>query len=261
MTGERVLLAGVGIDPLTAAQVDERVVQGIAGGRAGIIVTPNLDHLRRLGRGDPMGVVYERAALVLADGTPLLWAARLAGTPLPERVPGSDLIGSLSATAARVDVPIALIGGAPGSAERAAVHLVERYPGLTVAGTACPPLRFEEDPVAVEALLERIVGWRPGIVFTGLGSPKQELFNDQLAERLPGAWLLGVGAAIDMVAGEVRRAPPWAHRTGLEWVFRLAQEPRRLARRYLLEDLPFAFTLFGSCLRQRVGRHGGTSEP
>jgi len=250
----RIFLAGVAIDVVTEDDVCAQVGAGLSRGRGGIIVTPNVDHLRRLSRGDPMASIYRRAALVVADGTPLIWASRLAGTPLPARVPGSDLVWSISATAAAVGAPVAIVGGMPGSAERAADRLTQRNPGLQIAGLACPPFGFDEDPEVLQALIREIAGWRPAVVFTGLSSPKGDLFNGLLADAIPAAWLLGVGAAIDMVAVRVRRAPTWAHRTGLEWLFRLAQEPGRLGRRYLIEDLPFACSLFARCVAQRVAR-------
>ena len=251
MTTSRVRLCGVSIDPTTEEAVCDRVATALRHGTGGLIVTANLDHVRRLNAGDPMAPAYARADLVLADGAPLVWAARLQGTPLPGRVAGSDLLWSLSAVAARLGLPITLVGGSPGSADAAGRRLREHAPGLTVAATLCPTLSALPSTEETSALADEVTKSGGAIVFTGLGSPKQELVNLVLVDRQPGCWHIGVGAAIDMAAGLVSRAPLWAQRSGLEWVFRLAQEPGRLTRRYLVDDLPFAARLFASAARGR----------
>jgi N-acetylglucosaminyldiphosphoundecaprenol N-acetyl-beta-D-mannosaminyltransferase len=257
----RIDLDGVGIDPVTIGEVDDRVAAGLADGRGGVIVTANLFHFHLLHHGHSMGAVFEEATIVVADGTPVVWASRLTGNPLPERVAGSDLIWSLSCVAVRTGRPIGIVGGRSGAAERAAERLTERFPGLVVAGTACPPTGFERSSAAERALIEEIVRWDPGVVFVALGTPKGELFAHLLARSVPDAWVLNVGAAVDMVAGEVTRAPRWAHRSGVEWVFRLAQEPRRLAYRYLGESAPFALGLLLRSIRCRVKRRSRPPGP
>src|SRR5262245_46886249 len=158
-----------------------------------------------------------------------VFASRLQGTPLPERVAGSDLISSLSAAAARQGRSIYLLGGSPGSAEGTRAVLQQRHPDLHVAGVDCPPVGFEGDPDAVERVARTVVQGAPDIVLVALGSPKQELLIARLRDRLPGAWWLGVGISFSFLSGHVRRAPRWMRRTGLEWLHRLVQEPRRLA--------------------------------
>jgi exopolysaccharide biosynthesis WecB/TagA/CpsF family protein len=171
---------------------------------------------------------------------PLVWASRLQGTPLPQRVAGSDLISSLSAAAASQGRSVFLRGGDPGTAERASTILRDRYPQLRVAGTFCPPLGFEKDEAELARVAEALKKAQPDIVYVALGSPKQERLIDRLRRVLPRAWWLGVGVSFSFLCGEVRRAPLWMRKWGLEWVHRLLQEPRRLFRRYIVVGLPYA---------------------
>jgi N-acetylglucosaminyldiphosphoundecaprenol N-acetyl-beta-D-mannosaminyltransferase len=170
---------------------------------------------------------------------PLVWACRLQKTPLPGRVAGSDLIWSLSRTAAERGAAVFLLGGDPGTADEAASRLSERYRGLRVAGTHCPAPGFERRDGELDGIVERLSDARPDIVFVALGSPKQELLIHRLQRELPRAWWLGVGISFSFVAGRVKRAPRWLRSMGCEWVHRLVQEPERLAGRYLVDDLPF----------------------
>lgn len=236
-------LDGVRIHVLREEECVDHVMTALGDARGGWIVTPNLDHMRRLSRDDRLRASYGRADLAVADGMPLVWMARLQRTPLPCRVAGSDLISSLSRAAARNGRSIFLLGGDPGTAEGAARELARRFPGLRITGTACPAHGFEHRSEDVEALAAQLARARPDIVFVALGSPKQEALIERLRPVLPRAWWLGVGISFSFVAGDVRRAPPWLRRIGLEWLHRMAQEPKRLLRRYLVDDLPFGIAL------------------
>jgi N-acetylglucosaminyldiphosphoundecaprenol N-acetyl-beta-D-mannosaminyltransferase len=224
-------------------------------GRGGWIATANVDHLLRLRRSEDFRRAYEGASVVVADGMPLIWASRLQGTPLPERVAGSDLIYSLTAAAARDGRGVFFLGGNPGSAEVAAAKLSELSPGLRVQGTACPPVGFEQQPELVEELSAVLAASGADIVFVALGSPKQELLIERMRSVLPNAWWIGVGISFSFVAGEVLRAPRWMQRLGLEWAHRLTQEPCRLWNRYLVQGLPYASCLMvQSVLRRFMSR-------
>ncbi|MFI6817324.1 WecB/TagA/CpsF family glycosyltransferase [Nonomuraea sp. NPDC050328] len=239
-SGERVVVAGVAIDPLTENQVVQHVVRALAAGRGGHIVTPNVDICRQVAGSARLARLLAEAELVLADGMPLVWAARIQRRPLPERVTGADLIWSLSKAAARHGHPIYLLGGPPGIAEQAAGQLTALHPRLKVAGVDAPPYGFERSEEGLARVREALVAVKPELVFVGLGFPKQEQVIANLRGDLPGAWFLGCGSAIAFAAGATARAPEWMQETGLEWLFRLGGEPGRLARRYLLDDLPFA---------------------
>lgn len=250
----RVCLRGLELCAVTEPECVGRIAADLSAGRGGIVITVNLDHLRRYGRDAEYRRVADEAEIAVADGMALVWASRLQGTGLPERVTGSNLIWSLSAAAAAGRHRVFLLGGNPGTAEAAGEVLTRTYPGLCVAGIHCPEPGFEGDPAGTEAVRRILAEARPDLVFVALGSPKQELLMARLRDELPHAWWLGVGISFSFVSGEVRRAPLWVQNLGFEWLHRLLQEPRRLARRYLLQGLPFALALFWQCLGNRWRR-------
>jgi N-acetylglucosaminyldiphosphoundecaprenol N-acetyl-beta-D-mannosaminyltransferase len=188
----------------------------------------------------------------------LIWATRVAGTALPERVAGSDLIWSVSEAASHRDISVFLLGGNPVVAERAASALLKRYSGLEIVGTLCPPFGFEDDVKELNRIQREVKEAAPQIVFVGLGFPKQDLLIARLREILPCVTFMGVGISFGFVAGELRRAPSWTQGLGLEWLYRLQQEPRRLGRRYLVRGMPFALWLLASAAWHRVSAGGGS---
>lgn len=253
-----VLVDGVAIHAATVTGCAAHVAAQSAAGRGGWIITANLDHLRRAA-GDPQ---YRRwlteADIVTADGMPLLWAARLAGRPLPERVAGSDLVPVLAAEAARTGRSVALLGGDPGTADAAAAGLSASHPGLRVVGTHCPPFGFESSPDEMRRVERFVDRAAADIVLVGLGSPRQERLIAGLRARRPSAWWIGVGITFSFLCGRVPRAPGWMRVAGLEWLHRLVQEPRRLARRYLADGLPYAAGLLA---RAAAGRRSRPTHP
>jgi len=204
------------------------------------------------------GALVAEADLVVADGMPLVWASKLQGTPLPERVAGSNLISTLSKAAAERGRSVYLIGGAPGTAEGAARVLQSRYPNLKIAGYYYPPLGFEHDPKEMANIIANLAASKADIIYIALGSPKQERLIARLRPILPQAWWMGVGNSFSFLCGDVRRAPRWMQKVGLEWSHRLLQEPRRLFKRYIVVGIPFAARLLSrSALRgvaQRFNR-------
>jgi N-acetylglucosaminyldiphosphoundecaprenol N-acetyl-beta-D-mannosaminyltransferase len=253
-TTKRISLMGMSIDHVTEGQVVAAIGESLSKGRGGWVITPNLEHLRRFRKESGLQSYFEQADLVLADGMPLVWASRLKGTPLPERVAGSDLIWSLSMEAARQGRSVFVLGGTHEAGWEAAQKLRERCPGLRIAGMIYPPYGFEKDPRAMRQIVETLEMVQPDIVYVGLGFPKQERVIARLRHRFPHTWFLGIGISIGFVGGQVSRAPAWMQRLGLEWLHRLAQEPRRLGRRYLLQGLPFAARLFAHGALSRLGR-------
>ena len=253
---DRVTVGGAAFDLLSADGLIGLVADQIRLGRGGTIVTPNIDICHRIRRDPASRSLVESASVVVPDGMPLLWAARLAGQPLTERITGSDLIFSLSEAAAAHGWPVHLVGGMPSVAQRAGARLADRYPGLVVSGAYSPPERFDAVAGDIEMLRKELADAEPKIVFVGLGFPKQEQLIARLVPDLPGAWFVGCGAAIPFAAGEFRRAPAWLQRLGLEWAYRLASEPRRLVGRYLGRDLPFAVSLLLTSLWSRTRPRG-----
>ncbi|MEV0614927.1 WecB/TagA/CpsF family glycosyltransferase [Nonomuraea sp. NPDC050404] len=244
--GGRVRVGGVEVDALTEGEVVRRVAAAMEAGEGGRIVTPNVDICRAAASDPALRELVCSADLVVADGMPLVWAARLLGTPLPARVTGADLLWSLTELAARHDWPVYLLGGGPPHvAPKAARELTNRHPRLRVCGAHAPPFHFDATPEGAAEVRGKVIAARPRLVFAGLGFPRQDLLIAALREELPETWFLGCGAAIAFAAGTLGRAPAWMRRTGLEWAFRLGAEPVRLAPRYLVNDLPYAARLLG----------------
>ncbi len=172
------------------------------------------------------------------------------------------MVWSLAEAAAGRGRSLYLLGGDPGTADNAARVLKTRYPDLSIAGTDCPEVGFDKNARCVEEVLKKMLAAKPDIVYVGLGSPKQERLIRQVRVGLPHVWWLGVGISLSFIAGDVRRAPRWAQKLGLEWLHRLIQEPGRLAKRYLVQGLPFAARLLiGAALRRRRGKHDRTRRP
>lgn len=238
----RIEIEGVGIDAIDESQVIDLIFEALAAGHGGTIATINTDLLRLSRTDDRFRCALESADLLVADGMPLVWMSRLMRAGLPARVTGADLIWSLSERAAREGRSLFLLGAPEGVAARAAEILKSRYPDLEVVGTAAPAYGFETDPEAVEKLSIQLQELRPDLVFVAMGSPRQEKFiaSFRADERSDlDAWWMGVGAGLEFVVGVKRRAPVAMQRVGLEWAFRLATEPQRLARRYLCNDVPY----------------------
>ena len=222
------------------------------GDRSAYAVTTNVDHVVRFHRDPQVRHLYTDADLAVADGTPLVWASRLLGRPLPERVAGSDLFPALCAKAAEDGLAVFFLGGAPGAAEGAADVLKARHPRLRIAGTYCPAYGFEQDPVESAQIVDRISRLQPDILFVGLGSPKQENWIVANREACGARLSIGVGISFSFVCGHVTRAPRWMRRAGLEWAHRLFQEPGRLWKRYLVEDVAFIGIVLRHLFRRRA---------
>jgi N-acetylglucosaminyldiphosphoundecaprenol N-acetyl-beta-D-mannosaminyltransferase len=254
---DRVHLDGTGFDRITEGEVVAVVREAIASGRGGRIITPNIDILRQAQVNKRVRTYLDDADLIVADGMPLVWASRLTGTPLPERVAGSSLIWSLSEGLGRDGRSVFVIGGNPATPEtadgatRASRRLAEECPGLRIAGTLCPEYGFERDRAVYAEFCAAVTEAKPDLVFVGLGFPKQEKVITRLRADLPATWFIGCGAAVNFVAGDIDRAPRWMQRTGLEWAHRLGSEPRRLAGRYLKHDAPYALRLLTASAARR----------
>jgi len=231
----RVPLFGFEIDALGMSEAVAQIFAWVADGQKNcrFVVTPNVDHAVVFQHHAGLREAYEHAALVLADGMPVVAVARLLGRTLPGRVAGSDLAPALFAAAEQQGgLRVYLLGAGPGVAQRAAANIAARWPAVHVVGTYCPAIGFEHDPRENERILADIAAAKPDVLLVGLGAPKQELWVDAHRERIAVAVTLCIGATIDFLAGEKKRAPRWMRRTGLEWLHRVASEPRRLLSRY-----------------------------
>jgi N-acetylglucosaminyldiphosphoundecaprenol N-acetyl-beta-D-mannosaminyltransferase len=251
----RITVDGVGFDAVTEAQAVDTITAAARAGRGGTVVTPNVDILRQV-RDSEDRLLVAAADLVVADGMPIVWASRLQRDPLPARVTGSSLIRSLSHRVLREGGTVAIVGGAPRHAARAA-EVLHRAAGTHSGRVAhlSPPFGFESNPMEAAKISDFLADVKPTVVFLGLGFPKQERLGEGLRTYFPEAWFVGCGGSIAMVAGEVSRAPRWIQAVGAEWLYRFAQEPARLFRRYFIQDIPFAVGLLRRAALTRPGGH------
>jgi N-acetylglucosaminyldiphosphoundecaprenol N-acetyl-beta-D-mannosaminyltransferase len=225
---------------LTGAEAIDHIVSLCRARHGGTVLTPNVDHVCLAEQSEALVEAYASASLSLVDGKPLVWLSRLAGAPLPEKISGSDLAEPLVARLASEGLSLFLLGAEEGVGALAADALTERHPGLKIAGVMSPPFGFERDVAQNASVVRAVQEAAPDVVFVCLGAPKQELWMAAHKDALAPAVMIGLGATLDFIAGRVRRAPAWVSDAGLEWLYRLAQEPRRLAGRYLVRDRAFA---------------------
>jgi N-acetylglucosaminyldiphosphoundecaprenol N-acetyl-beta-D-mannosaminyltransferase len=255
-----IALMGFPISVVTRDGVSNLVMAALSRGEGGWVFTPNLDIMRRIATDQGFADTCRVAEIRTADGRPLLWAAKLKGTPLPMRVAGSDMIWSITERAAKEGRSVYFLGGSEGAAEKCAEVLRAKHPSLKIVGIECPPMGFEKDAAYMDAMRARLREASPDIVFVGLGSPKQDVLIAQLRGLYPRTWFFGIGVTFSFVAGEVKRAPKWMQRVGLEWFHRLCQEPRRLFKRYLVQGLPFLVLFLAQSLRERYSPNASRSE-
>lgn len=238
----RVDLLGTLVDNVSMRMAIARIRSFIQSGTPHQVVTVNVDFLRLARRDALFRTVVNSADLVVADGMPLVWASRLRGDPLPQRLSGIELMHACAEMAVDAGYRIFLLGAGPGVAQEAAAVLEQRFPGIHVAGTYTPPLRdfsAEED----SAILAHIRAAAPHMLFVAFGAPKQEQWIRGHLHELSVPVCMGIGGTFDILAGRVSRAPLWMQRSGLEWAYRLWQEPHRLWKRYLIHDMPVFFRL------------------
>lgn len=225
------------IDNLTMQEALEAVDALIKENKCAYVVTPNVDHIVQLETNKELQNVYANASLILADGKPLLWIANWYKTPIKEKISGSDLFPRLCGLAAEKGYTMFFLGAAEGVAAKAAENLMNKYKGLQVVGTYSPPFGFENDDEETGKIKSMIQTSKPDILIVGLGCPKQEIFMYHHCKELGVPVSFGLGASFDFEAGNIKRAPKWMANHGLEWLFRITQDPKRMAKRYLVDDL------------------------
>jgi N-acetylglucosaminyldiphosphoundecaprenol N-acetyl-beta-D-mannosaminyltransferase len=220
--------------------------------KACVVVTPNLDHLVQMHKRAGLRDLYRQADLFFADGFPIVVSSMLLGRPLPGRSPGPDLTKRLIAACARDRKKIFVLGGFPGEGDTIKRKLEARFPGLQ-AFVYTPSRAFVPDGPEGEAIVRSVAEIRPDVLFACLGLPKQEIFAITHRASLDVPVVMCVGAAVDFLVGKARRAPRMVQRVGLEWLWRLSSNPRRLWRRYLVDDVAFLPLLAKELIHQRRG--------
>lgn len=197
------------VDNLTMCETLVEIDKLIKENKNVYVVTPNVDHIVQLERGGELCNVYKEADLILTDGKPLIWISKWYGTPIKEKISGSDLFPLLCKMAAEKGYNMFFLGAAEGVAAKAAENLMKRYKGLNVVGTYSPPYGFEKDEVEMRNIEQIIKKVHPHILIVGLGSPKQELFILNNKDRIGVPLSLGLGASLDFEAGNIKRVPKW----------------------------------------------------
>lgn len=235
MTPESRTLFGIRIDSLRMNEAIGRICDWVDQDLSvcRYVVTPNVDHAVLFHENAQLRAAYRDSAMTLADGYPLVWASRWLGQALPERVPGSDLVpGLFTAWDQPRPLRIFLLGAGPGVALRAAERIRQQWPSVQTVDTYCPPLGFERSEEECETILTRIAEVTPDVLVVGLGAPKQEIWVHRHQARIRAKVALCVGATIDFLAGEKKRAPRWMQKSGVEWLHRMCTDPKRLVKRY-----------------------------
>src|SRR5581483_4001 len=236
-----IAILGVPFDNVTAAEATALIRKMVASRRPHHLATANVDFLVQAQTDVELRRILFDADLVLCDGTPLVWASRLLGNPLPERVAGSDLAPMLIRLASEEDFRLFFLGGTSESTTRALANIKAKYPKLSVTGYSPPFGKLLE--MDHEDIKRRIREAGPDLLFVSFGCPKQEKWIAMHYQSLGVPVAAGVGATIDFLAGHLKRAPGWMQRTGTEWLFRMLQEPRRLFRRYLKDLWVFGWSI------------------
>lgn len=246
------ILMGMPIHDVTRQEVVDRVLDGLARGRGGTVITPNIDIMRQYRSSPDLYSVFAGTDLLVADGMPLVVALRLQRTPIPEQITGTDLLWAVSEAAAAHGHTVLLAGGHPGDADRAAEALRQRNPGLQVQTYPCF-VQPDTEAREVAHLSRLVVDSRPDIVFIGLPFRTQVAAMTALREELPATWFFGVGSSFELVNGDRARPPRWVQRMCMEWAWRLTSQPQ-LWRRYIVDGMPIAALLGMSALRARWRR-------
>ncbi len=264
MKAARRLVGTAPVDDVTMEQAVEHILTAVARPLAScrplLIMGPNAQLVSLAARNAHFREALAAADLTVADGISVVLAARLLGWHLHERVPGGELMEQLCAAGAERGLRVFFVGGLPGAARLAALHLQQRYPGLVIAGTCCPPMHFERSPELNRQVLDEIRAAAPDLVCVALGAPRQEIWMHRHAAELSAGAMLSVGAALDTQAGLRTRAPRWAQQANVEWLYRLVMEPRRLWRRYLFGNTHFLWIVASQWWRERITRTGAGAQ-
>jgi N-acetylglucosaminyldiphosphoundecaprenol N-acetyl-beta-D-mannosaminyltransferase len=246
-------ILGTRVDVTDYGEACDRIQAWAQARQSAYLVAANVHVVMTAYLNPPFQTVVNQAALVTADGMPLVWGLGWLGVPHPQRVYGPDLMLAWCERAAQTGLPIYLYGGTEAGLIRLVTHLEQRFPGLVVAGHHAPPFR-PLSPAEEAQDRQRIHQSGARVVLVGLGCPKQEEWMHRQAGQLP-AVMLGVGAAFSFFSGEVSQAPRWLMGLGLEWLYRLIQEPGRLWRRYLVNNPLFVLLFAAQLIGDRWQRH------
>lgn len=249
-----IAILGVPFDSVTTAETIDIIARMIESGSPHYLATANVDFLVQAARDVELRRILFDAHLVLCDGTPLLWASRILGNRLPERVAGSDIVPLLLKEAAEKGYRVYFLGAEPDVCLKAVANLREQFPTIQIVGHFSPPFKSLMD-MDHDHIIRRIREAKPDLLFVGFGCPKQEKWINMHYQRLGVPVSVGIGGTIDFLAGHRRRAPMWMRNSGTEWIYRMAQEPRRLFKRYCFDLWYFAGAITRQWWRLRARRN------
>lgn len=243
---QRIEMIGCKIDNLSMKETLQRVDGFIQSGRPHQHVVVNVDKLVKASRDPQLRHIINECALINVDGMPVVWASRILGKPLKERVAGVDLFEAIMRRAAQTGWRVFLLGAQEEVVARVQQAYEKKYPGLTVAGYRNGYWGQEDE----QAVVEQIKAARADILFVAISSPKKEQFLNRYQAEMRIPFAMGVGGTFDVAVGKVKRAPLWMQKSGFEWFYRFLQEPRRMFRRYFIEDMVFFWLLLKEAIRR-----------
>lgn len=224
------------IDNITIDEAINHIEECIQLRKVGQVITPNVDQIVRMETDSYFKEICDNAELLLTDGHPLLWIAKWYKTPIKEKICGSDLVPKLCEVAAQKGYSVFFLGAAPGVAQKAADKLKEKLPDLKVAGVYSPPIGFEKDQKELNKMNQMLYDSHADMLFVGMGVPKQDIFIYENMQKYQIPMSFSIGGTIDFIAGEQKRAPKWMSKIGMEWFYRLCQSPKRMFKRYIIND-------------------------
>lgn len=240
----RIKFMNISVDNLTMEEAISKIDSLIQLNVPSYVVTPNVDHIVRLESDTNLKKSYENADLILTDGKPLIWISKFYKKPIKEKISGSDLFPEVCKLASRKGYSLYFLGAQKGVAEKAAKNLKNKYCNLKISGYYSPPVGFENDEDELRYIISDIKLKKPSILIVALGCPKQEIFMNNYCNDLGVPISFGLGATLDFEAGNIKRAPRWMSNNGLEWLYRITQDPKRLIKRYLIDDLKIIKYIF-----------------
>lgn len=233
----RMNFLNIEVDNLTMEEALSKIDTCIIAKNPSYVVTPNVDHIVKLENDVEFKKVYKNADIILTDGMPLIWISKLLRCPIKAKVSGSDLFPEVCRLASNKSYKVFLLGAAEGVAKKAAENLCSKFKGLNIVGVYSPSYGFENKEDEIDKIIDMINECKPDILAVGVGAPKQEKFIYKYKDRLNVPISLAIGASIDFEAGNVKRAPRWMQKSGLEWFYRLCKEPKRMFKRYIVDDI------------------------
>ena len=225
------------VNNVNMAETVEAIESMIVNGGKHYIVAINVDVVMKIEEDKYLKEITDKADMVLVDGKPLVWIANYHKHPIKAKISGSDLVPLLCKVAAEKNYSVFIIGGKDGIAEQAKKKLEERHPGIDIVGTYAPPFGFEKDGVELQKINEMVSSVHPDLLIACFGCPKQEKWIYENYQKYDAKVSICAGATVDFLAGNVNRAPKWMSEVGLEWFYRFLQEPKRMFKRYFIDDV------------------------